>query len=264
MISKLLSKSSYLFSQSHTPRWIVFLIDLFICLSSISLAFILRFNFEIPKEYFEKAVYIIPYVLVIRAVSFVLFRSYAGLIRYTSAKDTERIIFVTVFGSLVLVVGNVVLNKLFIGINLIPYGVLVIDFLITVFIMSGSRLFIKSLYFEINNPSSLKTNIIIYGAGKLGAITKQTLDRDEDSKFKVLYYIDNSKAGNKLEGIEICHEKELPAILQKNKISKLIITEKNIDPEKRESLVDICLQYDIKVLTIPEASTWINGELSLN
>jgi len=97
----------------------------------------------------------------------------------------------------------------------------------------------------------------------LGVITKQTLDRDERAKFKVLNYIDNSNWGNKLEGIRICHEKELPEILKKNEISRIIITEKNIDPEKREALIDMCLQYDIKVLTIPEANTWINGELSL-
>jgi len=60
----------------------------------------------------------------------------------------------------------------------------------------------------------------------LGVITKQTLDRDERAKFKVLNYIDNSNWGNKLEGIRICHEKELPEILKKNEISRIIITRK--------------------------------------
>ena len=263
MITKLLSKSNRLFNRSHTPRWIVFLIDLIICFFSISLAHLLRFNFEIPQEYLDTITFVIPYVVFIRAISFVLFRSYAGLIRYTSAKDTERTIMVVLFGTFILVIGNVAWNKLFLGVNLIPYGILIIDFLVTVFVMSTSRLFIKSLYLEINNPSSQRTNIIIYGAGPLGAITKQTLDGDKRAKFKVLYFIDNSNWGNKLEGIRICHEKELPEILEKNEISRIIITEKNIDPEKREALIDTCLQYNIKVLTIPEASTWINGELSL-
>ena len=40
---------------------------------------------------------------------------------------------VVLFGSFVLVIGNVAWNKLFLGVNLIPYGILIIDFLITVF-----------------------------------------------------------------------------------------------------------------------------------
>lgn len=262
MISKLSGKFNHLFSQSHTPRWIVFLIDLIICFFSISLAHLLRFNFEIPRQYIDTISFVIPYVLFVRAVSFVIFRSYAGLIRYTSAKDTERTVMVVLFGTFILVIGNVALNKLFLGVNLIPYGIIVIDFLITVFIMSASRLIIKSLYLEINNPASQRKNIIIHGAGHLGVITKQTLDRDEGAKLKVLYFIDNSNWGNKLEGIRICHEKELPEILENNEISRIIITKKDIEPEKREALIDLCLKYDVKVLTIPEASTWINGELS--
>lgn len=262
MISRLLGKFNHLFSQSHTPRWIVFLIDLIICFFSISLAHLLRFNFEIPRQYIDTISFVIPYVLFVRAVSFVIFRSYAGLIRYTSAKDTERTVMVVLFGTFILVIGNVALNKLFLGVNLIPYGIIVIDFLITVFIMSASRLIIKSLYLEINNPASQRKNIIIHGTGHLGVITKQTLDRDEGAKLKVLYFIDNSNWGNKLEGIRICHEKELPEILENNEISRIIITKKDIEPEKREALIDLCLKYDVKVLTIPEASTWINGELS--
>lgn len=262
MISKLSGKFNHLFSQSHTPRWIVFLIDLIICFFSISLAHLLRFNFEIPRQYIDTISFVIPYVLFVRAVSFVIFRSYAGLIRYTSAKDTERTVMVVLFGTFILVIGNVALNKLFLGVNLIPYGIIVIDFLITVFIMSASRLIIKSLYLEINNPASQRKNIIIHGTGHLGVITKQTLDRDEGAKLKVLYFIDNSNWGNKLEGIRICHEKELPEILENNEISRIIITKKDIEPEKREALIDLCLKYDVKVLTIPEASTWINGELS--
>ncbi|MCH7657564.1 MAG: polysaccharide biosynthesis protein [Bacteroidetes bacterium] len=262
MISRLSGKFNHLFSQSHTPRWIVFLIDLIICFFSISLAHLLRFNFEMPKQYIDTISFVIPYVLFIRAVSFMIFRSYAGLIRYTSAKDTERTVMVVLFGTSILVIGNVAMNKLFLGVNLIPYGIIVIDFLITVFVMSASRLFIKSLYLEINNPASQRKKVIIHGAGHLGVITKQTLDRDEGAKLKVLYFIDNSNCGNKLEGVSICHEKELPEILENNEISRIIITKKDIEPEKREALIDLCLKYDVKVLTIPEASTWINGELS--
>ena len=96
------------FPKSYTPRWIVFLIDLIICTVSISTAFLLRFNFAIPEQYFNSLVFIIPFVLFIRSVTFIIFRSYAGIIRYSGAKDTERIFVVAITGSLIFVIINII------------------------------------------------------------------------------------------------------------------------------------------------------------
>jgi FlaA1/EpsC-like NDP-sugar epimerase len=60
----------------------------------------------------------------------------------------------------------------------------------------------KSNYFESRNPERSKTNVLIYGAGEGGIITKRTLDRDAAIKYKVVGYIDDdgSKKGRSLEG----------------------------------------------------------------
>ena len=266
MDDKIISNFNLWFQKSPTPRWIVFFLDLLICLFSISLAYILRFNFEIPPDYLQTLAFVIPYVIFIRALSFMIFRTYAGLIRYTSAKDTERIIIVVLFGTLTLALGNILFANITNSRNLIPYGIVIIDFLITVFIMTASRLLIKSLYLEINNPSSQKTHVIIYGADQFGAITKRTLDRDIGANSKVVAYIDHRKntIGKKLEGVSIYDYKDLPHLLERFAVSKLIIASKNIDPDRKTQLIDECLNDDVKVMTVPEVNTWINGELSFN
>lgn len=266
MDDKIISNFNLWFQKSPTPRWIVFFLDLLICLFSISLAYLLRFNFEIHPDYLQTLAFVIPYVIFIRALSFMIFRTYAGLIRYTSAKDTERIIIVVLFGTLTLALGNILFSNITNSRNLIPYGIVIIDFLITVFIMTASRLLIKSLYLEINNPSSHKTHVIIYGADQFGAITKRTLDRDIGINSKVVAYIDHRKntIGKKLEGISIYDYKDLPHLLERFAVSKLIIASKNIDPDRKNELIDECLNYDVKVMSVPEVNTWINGELSFN
>ncbi|MBA7545539.1 UDP-N-acetyl-alpha-D-glucosamine C6 dehydratase [subsurface metagenome] len=47
-------------------------------------------------------------------------------------------------------------------------------------------------------------------------------------------------------------------------VSKLIIASKDIDPNRKNELTDECLNYDVKVMSVPEVNTWINGELSFN
>jgi len=254
------------FPQSYTPRWIVFLIDLFICGISISSAYLLRFNFNIPPEHYSGLSFIIPYVLFIRSITFLIFKTYAGIIRYSGAKDTERIFIVSISGSVLFIVINVISFYLVNGTFIIPFSIVIIDFLLTVFLMASFRLATKIVYQELYNPSKEKTDVIIYGAEQFGVITKRTLDRDDESKHKVMAFIDTkaSNLGKKLEGVTIYHPDDLPYLLNKNSIEKLIIAKEEIEPEEKQDIIERCLQYDIKVLSVPDINTWINGELSFN
>lgn len=254
------------FPKSYTPRWIVFLIDLFICAISISSAFLLRFNFDVPAEYYNGFSFIIPYVLFFRSITFLIFKTYAGIIRYSGAKDTERIFIVAITGSVVFIVINA-LNYFFInGTFIIPFSIIVIDFLLTVFLMASFRLATKIVYQELYNPSKEKTDIIIYGAQQFAVITKRTLDRDAESKHKVTAFLDveDSKIGKTLEGVTIYHPDNLEHILDKNKVEKLIIAKEGIGPEEKQDIIEKCLQFNIRVLSVPDVNTWINGELSFN
>lgn len=254
------------FPKSYTPRWIVFLIDLIICGISISASFLLRFNFEIPPEYYNELGFIIPYVLFFRSITFLIFKTYAGIIRHSGAKDTERIFLVAISGSLVFTIVNLTNFYFFDGTHIIPFSIVVIDFLLTVFLMASFRLATKIIYQEIYNPNKEKTSVIIYGAGQFGVITKRALDRDAESKYKVSAFLDikTSNIGKALEGATIYHPDHLENLLQKDTIGRLIIAKEDINPEEKHNIIEKCLQYDIKVLSVPDINTWINGELSFN
>lgn len=250
--------------EKNTPRWIIFTIDICICLFSILLAYLLRFNFAIPESEFTFLKWAIPYVILIRIITFYLFKTYAGIIRYTSTKDAQRI-FVTIFtGSTFFAISNLIFFLL-LKIFLIPFSVIIIDFITTIFIMTASRLSIKVLYMELKNPTSTKTNVIIYGAGESGVITKRALDRDAGTKYKVFAFIDDDikKVGKKLEGIPIYSaEKDVESLLKSNNVAHLIISIQNISPSRKKEIIEFCLTYNTKVLNVPPVNNWINGELS--
>jgi FlaA1/EpsC-like NDP-sugar epimerase len=74
--------------QTNIPRWIIFFIDLVICFFSIIIAFLVRFNFSVPKELSTDAIYFVFYtILGVRFVSFLISRTYKGIIKHTSSKD---------------------------------------------------------------------------------------------------------------------------------------------------------------------------------
>jgi len=254
-----------LFSDRHTPRWIVFFIDIFICLFSVILAYLLRFNFSIKEIEVDNTLpYSIPFVLTIRAISFYFAKTYTGIVRYTSTKDAERIFFVISLGTLFLGLSNIFSYYFLTGKFIIPYSVIIIDYITTIFIMTASRLLVKTLYLEYKNPSKAKSNVIIFGAGESGLITKRTLDRDAGTKYKVIAFIDadQKKVGKKLEGIKIFHADHLENLLKDNDIAHLVISMQHINSPRKRKVIETCLNYNTRVLNVPPVHRWINGELS--
>jgi FlaA1/EpsC-like NDP-sugar epimerase len=241
--------SALLASNKNTPRWIIFLLDVFLCLCSIVLAYLLRFNFVIPHIEIVTIKTVITIILGGRIITFYIFKTYSGIIRYTSSKDAQRILMAASLASLFFILincGDYISRKHFI----IPFSVIIIEYFITTFGMNVMRFLVKNIYFEIKNPNKLKTNIIIYGAGESGIITKRTLDRDEGTRYKVIAFVDDdaSKAGKKLEGVTIHESNQLENLLLCNNIAHLVISIQNIPNLRKQQIVDTCLAYNTKVL----------------
>lgn len=254
------------FWKYNLPRWSILIIDLIICAFSLTLAFFLRFNFkQIPPEDLKNLPY--DYILLfgIRSVSFFISKTYKGVVRYTGSNDAMRIFKVVVLGSGLLVVVNVI-TLYTLGYFIIPTAIIIIDALVTLFLMISSRLAVKAIYFESKNPEKQRIQVIIYGAGESGIITKRTLDRDAAIRYKVVGFIDDDdkKIGRSLEGVFVYPTPKLAELIKDNEVESVIISIQNLPPHKKNNIIDECLQFGVRVLNVPPVAKWINGELSFN
>ncbi len=260
-------KILHYFWKYNLPRWTILLIDLAICAFSLTLAFFLRFNFKsIPQNELDNFPIAYTIVLLVRLISFVFSKTYKGVVRYTGAKDASRIFVIVLAGSLMLYFINIITRQLILGHYIIPHSVIIIDALVTIFVMISSRLAIKAIYFETKNPEKEKTHVIIYGAGESGIITKRTLDRDAAVRYKVVGFIDDDekKKGRSLEGVFIFSSDKLHELITDNQVESVILSIQNLSPTKKNNIIDECLQYGVRVLNVPPVAKWINGELSFN
>lgn len=249
----------------NTPRWIVLAIDIAICLCSLMAAYLLRFNFKIPEQEIATWHYTFPAVILVRLIIFLVFKTYAGIIRYTSTRDSLRILITLALGSAILAIINMI-SFWYTQKYVVPFSILIIDYFIAVFVMVAGRLAVKVTYHEITNPTSEKSKVIIYGAGQSGIITKRTLDRDAGSKYKVLAFVDDDKkkVGRKLEGIEITDAEGLKKMLSQHDVAHVIISIQNVSAKRKAEIIEASLQYNTSVLNVPPVGNWIKGELSFN
>lgn len=253
-------------TQNNTPRWVVLTIDLLLTAFSFGIASLVADAFSYVN--FTALDYIIPLftVLSFRFFAFVSTKSYTGIIRYTSTQDAVRIFFAVAISTfLILSLEGVYFIAL--GKHFLKPGVIIIDAFILITLLSGFRITFKLLYNQYA-PSIISTarkEVIIYGAGEAGIIAKRSFEQNTKYSRKVIAFIDDNPKlhGKSVEGIRIYPSNlNLERIITSRKSVELVIAINNLSPSRKKKIIETCLQYAIKVKTIPPVSAWINGEFS--
>lgn len=255
-----------LLPQSHAPRWIVTGIDLFIAVTALYGAALLRFEFAIPANEWEVWLHFLPIFLAVRLGCALAFRTYAGIIRHTGLADARRLLVSNLIGTLVFAVANFAWALQGTGAYLIPFSILGIEWLIATGAMISSRWFVKWLYVYNRRLPGVQTQVAIFGAGEAGLIAKHTIDRElGDSSMRVIAFIDDdkSKVGKKLEGVDVFNASEAERLFQRGRVDRVILSIQNLDSERRRQMVDMALRHGVRPLDVPPVDKWINGELSV-
>lgn len=260
-------------SKKHIPRWIILLIDLSICLFSFAFAHVLRYNFEMGAQQYNVIYNAIPLFLIVRFITFYIAKTYHGIVRYSGTQDIIRIFTTLIIGSAIFITSNYI-AKLFTQDHrfIIPHSVVIIDFFISLVLMTSSRFTYKYLYKRINtndnnNNNSGRINVIIYGAGDSGLITKRTLEQENRNRYKVIGFVDDdpAKAKKRIDGVPIYHSgQHLEKVAKINKVDEVILSIQNISKQSKKNIIETCLALNLKIKVIPPVEKWINGELSFS
>jgi FlaA1/EpsC-like NDP-sugar epimerase len=245
------------------PRWIIFCLDLFVCGFSLCFAYFLKYNFIIDEINASELSRNILVFAIVNSFVFLIIKTYAGIIRYTSAQDSFRILFsVLISNGLFFIV-----NLFLVSFNNAPYisnVILVINGLTGFLLLITYRVLVKYFFMYVKNFKMDKRRVIIYGAGEAGIAAKRTLDHDNKVNMLLTAFIDDDerKTGKAIDGIKIYHTREFLSLIKGEKIEDLIIASQNILPVRKNRIVDLCLENGIKVLTLPPMRSWINGQIS--
>ena len=248
------------------PSWVIILVDLFCVVVAISLAIIIRSTFgaNLPHLSVNEIFNSFLYIIIIRTLVFILFGTQKMVVRYTNSKNLLNIFFACIVATLILYGSNIIVNKIFNLKHFVPMSIIFMELTITLVLLIFYRIQFKTYYLETINPSKLKKNIVIFGAGESGILTKRVFDRDQISKYNVLAFFDEdpNKIGMTLESLKVKSFAQLPDYLDKYNISFLIISIQNLPATKKNEITEIALQHNVKVLVVPPVLKWINGELS--
>lgn len=255
------------FSNRFVSHYVVLASDIVIVIISLIIAYIIRFNFDLSDIGLWKLPTYLPIVTGTSIIAFLITRSYVGIIRHTSTNDVIRIFKAVMLTAVVLLLLNtlILLYKWPLE-KVLPLGIVIMNSLISLFLMIFTRLLSKLVWINLAKGQSKKTNVLIYGAGKAGILTKNALINDLDKDYNVVCFVDENpgKIGKTLEGIPVSGPEVMNTrYMVQKKISEVIIAIHNIDPVKKRQIADACLQFNVTIKNIPPVESWINGELQV-
>jgi FlaA1/EpsC-like NDP-sugar epimerase len=256
----------FLLKVRIVPRWIIIIIDLIILLFSSLLAFLLRFNFNYSRlDSFEVNKGILLFTFFCFSSS-IITRSYAGIVRYTGTQDAGRILGTVLMGSVLTAITSTAYFSIY-GKYLIPFSVIVIAFLSAVLLLFSYRLFVKYTFSFFLSKEKTVGQVLVYGTDKAAQMTRQIVEEHSGRKNKVIGYLDDNRThvGKVLNGVKIYDaRKDIKTLLDNKQVRELIISDRNISIERKNELVDFCLNRNVKVRIVPPVEHWVRGELSLS
>ena len=198
-------------------------------------------------------------------LSILLTNSYKGIIRYTGVEDGSRIFYMVVLNMALVSVTNLIL---FYNIqqNLIPYSVILITFLSSFLFLFNYRLLVKYIFSYYKQAILKNFRVLIFGAGQTGIVTRHVINSTPRMQVVGFLEDDGYKVGKVLDGIKIYNARamELNKLITELGVDELVITAKELSLDRKNELVDICIQHKVKVRTVPPVGKWVRGELSFS
>ena len=225
------------------------------------LAFWIRFDGVITDEVKSLFIEMIPWLVVIRGLTFVPLQLYKGLWRYTGIWDLRNVI-VGVTGSTVLF--YILVHWIF-GVRGYPLSIFIIDSLLLIFLMGGVRL-ARRLYFGLKLASSGK-QVLIYGAGDAGEMIVRAIRNNGGSyDYQPIGFIDDdpSKVGRWIHGVPVLGPRDkMPGILQSNQIDEVLLAIPSASPSLVRQILTVLEPFKVPIKTVP-ALERLNDKVGLS
>ncbi|MFD0964594.1 polysaccharide biosynthesis protein [Pseudofulvibacter geojedonensis] len=242
----------------YLPRWLILLFDIIICLGSIVItSFIVSNVSGVDLKY-----YLIDrndiLIVTVNVVFFILFRTYAGLIRHSSFIDAVKFFLASSGTFFTLLIANYI--SLFLNDEqLLTIPKLVIYFSVSFTFLFLFRVLVKQVYevfMKHTNTNDVK-KVLIYGSDSNAIAIANALKSELPARFRPVGFVQkNSKNQSKqILGLPIISlKKNISVLLRANNAQALILADKNITVDERIKLVDDCLEFNYNVYRAPLVS----------
>ena len=250
--------ANWYFSRAALPYWSILILDCMFVVFAGLLAYAVHHGSVQTLDVLGSLAITMCVFLVAFLISFKIFHTYNGVIRYSSFSDLLRIgsavVLAVILGSaFLLLFGDRSWLVTFGFADIILMGLFVVAFMWTM------RVWVKTIYEQSSrNPNSQKAYIFGIKAG--GVALAKNIRSAEDSPFVLSGFVTSEPDMEHriLMGVKVhSFDMDLPDNMKRDHISTLIVSPYMMDElRNNEELVNKLVERGIKILVMPRAREW--------
>ena len=236
----------------HKQRIMDVTVDLTVVAISYLSAYMLRYEGVLSPRNLDLILMSLPFLIATRLVSFFAFGLYRTIPGAFSIHDFLAISKAVFISSAIFVTGFVLFTRF----EDFSRAVIVID---AVFTLSGvvfARIAlhsVKELFRGLDKTD--RRGVLIVGAGTLGEAATRLIKADEEGRYRVVGFLDDSpdKIGRSLHGYMVLGSlREAERVLSAGSVAAVVFASSKIPSEERDRLNEVCrrLSVDVQEVTI--------------
>jgi len=225
------------------------------------LAFWLRFDGDIPKPYWDMWAQTIPWLLLIRLLTFVPLHLYDGMWRYVGVRDLRS-----------MVIGAFSSTALFYCLirggpdrPAYPRSVFFIDCMLLVVLLAGLR--VAWRLWREQRASARTRRVLIYGAGDAGEmILSEMLNGGDRARLPIGFVDDDpTKVGRRIHGVPVLGTgRDLARIVVAAKPGEVLVAMPRAASDTLRAIVKELEPYTVPIKTVPRLRDIIDGRVTLS
>lgn len=227
------------------------------------MAFLFRFNFDIPSGFIETMLESAIWVIPLQASIFLLGGLYRGVWRFASLPDLQRIL--KAIGVATFLVATIL--YMFKPHGVVPRSVLIMNPILLLMMMGGSR-FLYRYWKEhkLYGPTSRSGKpVLVLGDGEIAATLLKDLAKSEEWRIVGLLSDDKTMHGRELVGVKVFGSiEQLPQLAARLDIRHVIVAMPALSHSARRLLLDQTKAAGVQVLTVPAFDDLMSGKVSVS
>lgn len=246
------------FSKKSLPHWCIFLLDCGIVFCSALFVYMLDNGISCTLENLCSLCLTIFFYLIFYIIGFRIFRTYFGVIRYSSFVDLQRV------GMAVLVgVGLSILTQAILGLGSVFIKISTRDLLfwafLAIMLMWSVRVLVKELYDSIYHSSGAE-RVFIYGVKKGGISLAKSLRNQDPANYILAGFVsdDLQMKGRILMGVKVYpNDDHLVDEMVRHNVKALFVSPLRSDSLcENDTMVNRLIEAGIKIFMVPREEEW--------
>lgn len=194
-------------------------------------------------------------------VSFFVFHTFKGVIRYSSFVDLHRV----VYSTLTATVGVCLLHQVQVHAGLTDFILIprfdsaFLVFVLSTCLLCGTRVVVKSLHDTYRGNDTIK-RVFVYGSMEGGIALAKSIRAEVPARFKLCGFVSDKQntGGMWLLGEKVYEDNDnLLDIIKEKQISVILVSPLMTEKfTKRTSLIDGLVNDGVKIMMMPPAEEW--------